>query len=247
MPKFLLVAVMLAALMVSGCSSDADADAVPDLSADKLYQQAQSLMSDADYSGAIRYLEALDSRYPFGALTDQVQLDLIYCYYKSRKSEMTSAVIARYLRLNPTGQYSDYVTYMKGLNEVQKHGDLIQDFIGLNRSQKDPSTYYEALQAFRELITAFPGSPYVHDARQRMLYIREQLAEREMHIASYYFEREAFLSAIRHCQSILYSFRNTSYLRPALEMMAKCYRRLGLIEPAQNTERVIAANYDRVS
>jgi outer membrane protein assembly factor BamD len=76
-----------------------------------------------------------------------------------------------------------------------------------------------------------------------MIYIKQQLAEREYKIAQYYFEREAYLSSIRHCQSILYAYRDTSYLEPSLKLMSKGYRKLGLEMPAQNVDKVVSATY----
>lgn len=49
-----------------------------------------------------RKLEALDSRYPFGAYSEQVQLDLIYAYYKNDDLALGLATIERFTRLNPT-------------------------------------------------------------------------------------------------------------------------------------------------
>ena len=184
---------------------------------------------------------------PFGELADQVQLDLIYVYYKMRDSEKTAAQINRFMRLNPTSQYTDYVLYMTGLNQIQMRYDMLQDFIGLNRSQKDPTQYYEALKTFRNLIETYPESKYAADAHQRMIFIKQQLAEREMSIANYYYERGSYLSAIRHCQNILYSYRGTQYLKPALALMATCYEDLGLPEAAANVRSVQEASFGTLS
>lgn len=231
------------ALLASACSSNYNKDEVPDISPDALYMQAQHAMTTGDYSTARQYLEAIDTRYPFGELSDQVQLDLIYVYYKSRESAMTTAQINRYLRLNPTSQHLDYVLYMKGLNEMQMRSDLLQDFLGLNRSQKDPTYYYQAFATFKEMVQTYPHSAYAADAYQRMIYIQQQLAEREYAIASYYHQRQAYVSSIRHCQNIIYSYRDTPYLEDALELMSDNYRRLGLELPAQNSDRVLQASY----
>ncbi|MBQ9273878.1 MAG: outer membrane protein assembly factor BamD [Succinivibrio sp.] len=232
----LLVACVLA---LSACSSGGtDKDDIPDLSQEALYDAAKALMSNGEFDRAKRYLEALDTRYPFGELSDQIQLDLIYVYYKERDPDMTSAAINRYLRLNPTSQYIDYVKYMHGLCEMQKRGDLIQDFLRMNRSQKDPEHYYTAIAIFKDLIETHPYSTYVNDARQRIIYMKEQLAERELAIARYYFKRGAYLSSVRHCQSILYSYRDTSYIEAAMRLMQEGYEKLGLKEPAENMRRI---------
>ena len=241
--KFAAPLVIACALFSAACSSNYNKDEVPDISPDALYLQAQTAMTSGDYYTARQYLEAIDSRYPFGELADQVQLDLIYVYYKTRESALTTAQINRFLRLSPTSPHIDYVLYMKGLNEMQMRSDILQDFLGLNRSQKDPTHYYEAFNTFREMIETYPNSAYAADAYKRMIYIQQQLAEREYKIASYYYDKQAYVSAIRHCQNILYSYRNTPFLEDALQMMSDCYRDLGLEMPAQNTDRVEQASF----
>ncbi|MCI6797697.1 MAG: outer membrane protein assembly factor BamD [Succinatimonas sp.] len=244
--KFFLSAICACAIAISGCHSDAESvnkDKVPDLSASSLYQTAKASMADSNYSKARQYLEALDTRYPFGEYTDQVQLDLIYVYYKSRETELAEAAVNRYQRINPTSIYADYVAYMKGLIAMQKRGNLIQEFIGLNRAQKDPKAYYEAIKIFSDFMQSYPDSPYVNDARQRILFMKDQLAEREYRIAEYYRERGAYLSSARHCQSIIYSYRDTKWLDKALHLLADDYDKLNLTVPAENTRKVITASF----
>ena len=241
--KFFVPVVCALTLFTSACSSNYNADEVPDVAPESLYEVAQSAMASGDYTLARRYLEAIDSRYPFGELSEQVQLDLIYVYYKSREPELTSAQISRFQRLSPTIPNADYVLFMKGLNQIQMRSDLIQDFLGLNRSQKDPTHYYEAIQTFKELMETYPDSLYISDAYQRVIYIREQLAEREYAIANFYFSKEAYVSAIRHCQNILYSYRSTSYLDKALNLMEESYNALGLPVPAEHTQEVFNASF----
>ena len=243
--KIAVSAALAIALALTGCGSDSDSgnkDKVPDLSAAALYSTAKSAMASSDFSKAKDYLEALDTRYPFGEYTDQVQLDLIYVYYKTRSTDLAAAAVERYQRINPTSIYSDYVAYMKGLVAMQKRGNLFQEFMHLDRSQKDPTSYYDAIKTFSEFIKTYPNSPYVHDARQRIIYMKDQLAEREYMIAKYYFDRGAYLSSARHCQSILYSYRDTQYIDDAMDLMAKDYDKLGLKLPADNTRKVIAAS-----
>lgn len=243
--KIAVSAALAIALALTGCGSDSDSgnkDKVPDLSAAALYSTAKSAMASSDFSKAKDYLEALDTRYPFGEYTDQVQLDLIYVYYKTRSTDLAAAAVERYQRINPTSIYSDYVAYMKGLVAMQKRGNLFQEFMHLDRSQKDPTSYYDAIKTFSDFIKTYPNSPYVHDARQRIIYMKDQLAEREYMIAKYYFDRGAYLSSARHCQSILYSYRDTQYIDEAMDLMAKDYDKLGLKLPADNTRKVIAAS-----
>lgn len=240
MSKIWAVAAISLSLFLGACgSSNYNSDEVPDISPDNLYKIAKASMNTGDFSFAQRYLEAIDSRYPFGELSEQVQLDLIYVYYKERESELALAQIKRFIRLNPTHPNIDYVYYMKGLTEMQMRSDMIQDYLGLDRSEKDPTMYLEAFKSFKELLTSYPESLYVADARQRMIYIKNELAKRQLAIAKYYFEREAYLSSIRACQTILRTYRNTDEFKPAMELMAQGYDKLRLQAPAANVRAVM--------
>lgn len=243
--KILLPVVIASALSLnlSGCGSEVVTDSVPDLSQDSLRDEAMRLCDKGDFALARDYLEALDSRYPFGELTDQVQLDLIYAYYKSHKSQQATAAIERFLRLNPNSMYTDYALYMKGLNELQKHGTIIQDYLGFDRSQKDPVCLYDAFKAFTDLIERYPNSPYAKDAYLRLVDVKNALARREWAITQYYQKRGALVSAVRHCHFIIYNYPDTIYTKAAYELMAKDYETLGLPVPASNVRKVLAASH----
>lgn len=244
MSKIWVAAAVSLSLLLGACSSsNYNSDEVPDISPEGLYKVAKASMNTGDYSFAQSYLEALDSRYPFGELSEQVQLDLIYVYYKERESELALAQIKRFLRLNPTHPNIDYVYYMKGLTEIQLRSDMLQDFFGLDRSEKDPTMYLEAFRSFKEVVTSYPNSIYAADARQRMIFIKNELAKRQLAIAKYYYEREAYLSSIRACQTILRTYRNTEEFQPAMELMAKGYEKLHLQQPANNVRKVMNASF----
>lgn len=247
MSKLLASVAMCLTLTLAACSNtNYNSDEVPDVSAENLYSVAKASLSTGDYYVARHYLEAIDSRYPFGELTEQVQLDLILVYYKTRETELAQAQVSRFLRLYPTHPNVDYVYYMKGLVELQFRSDPLQDYFGLDRSEKDVTMYRQAFNTFRELIKNYPDSIYVADARQRMVFIKNEMAKRELAIANYYFERQSYLSAIRHCQNVLYTYRSTDSFKPAMELMIKAYDILHLTDPAENARQVLAATFDGV-
>ena len=78
----LAISLSLALVVATGCSSKSEPN-VPDKPAIELYSIAQQSLHAGNFVSAIETLEALDTRYPFGPHTVQVQLDLIYAYYKN--------------------------------------------------------------------------------------------------------------------------------------------------------------------
>ncbi|MCK0533817.1 MULTISPECIES: outer membrane protein assembly factor BamD [unclassified Anaerobiospirillum] len=240
----ILAAVMFSfTFALTACSTNYNSDEVPDVSPENLYKIAKANMATGSLTTARRYLEAIDSRYPFGDISSQVQLDLIYVYYKERESDLAAAQIARFIRLNPTHPNIDYVYYMKGLTEIQKRSDMIQDYFGLDRSEKDPTNYYNAFNTFRDLLKTYPDSLYAADALQRMIFIKEQLARRELAIAEYYSARGAYVSTINHTKNILYSYRSTEAFQPAMELMIRSYDRLNLEQPKKELTAIYKSTF----
>ena len=71
-----LLSIFILAIMISSCSSNEE---MPDerLLEKELYDQAQLRLKEGSYSTAIRSLEALESRFPFGRYAEQAQAELI--------------------------------------------------------------------------------------------------------------------------------------------------------------------------
>jgi outer membrane protein assembly factor BamD len=113
--KYLVAAATLS-LALAGCSGSKEV--VPDNPPNEIYATAQQKLQDGNWKAAITQLEALDNRYPFGPYSQQVQLDLIYAYYKNADLPLAQAAIDRFIRLNPTHPNIDYVMYMRGLTNM---------------------------------------------------------------------------------------------------------------------------------
>ena len=153
--KVLLVIPM--SVMLSSCSwNDTEPESVEDKSPVALYEDAQNAMRDQDYKKASEILVALDARYPYGGYSTQVQLDLIYCYYKDEENVKGIQVADRFIKANPTHKDLDYVYYMRGLILMQQDTDLLHTIFGVDRYDRDPSYAKEAFRDFNFIITLMP-------------------------------------------------------------------------------------------
>ncbi len=243
----LLAPVVLGAMVsVAGCSSSADNEekaVLANMGAQQLYERAKQSMEVGNFSAAAQTLSALDSRYPFGPLSHQVQLDLIYSYYKSGKNEETIATIDRFIRLNPNHSDVDYAYYMRGLTNMEADSNLFQELMNIDRTDRDPSMSREAFEDFRRLIQQYPESKYAVDARKRMLHIKDRLARYEIAIARFYMRRQAYVAAANRGRYVLEHFPDTTQVQQALEIMVSSYERLGLDELRENALKTLRLNY----
>ncbi|MDN4503741.1 outer membrane protein assembly factor BamD [Alteromonadaceae bacterium BrNp21-10] len=232
------------ALVLSACSSSPDAEKLVDERGPQtIYLDAKQRLENGNFNGAAEILSSLDSRYPFGPLSHQVQLDLIYAYYKSGKADQAMATIDRFVRLNPNHSDVDYAFYMRGLVNLDSNKNLFQEAVGINRSDRDPTPARKAFEDFRTLIEKFPESKYADDAKQRMVYIKSQLADHELSIARYYMSRQAYVAAANRGQYVLEYFSDTPQLQEALELMVECYDQLELPKLKENVLQTLKLNF----
>ncbi|ASY78209.1 MULTISPECIES: outer membrane protein assembly factor BamD [Pectobacterium] len=238
--KYLVAAATLS-LALAGCSSNSK-DAVPDSPPSEIYANAQQKLQDGNFKAAITQLEALDNRYPFGPYSQQVQLDLIYAYYKSAELPLAQASIDRFLRLNPTHPNVDYVLYMRGLTDMALDDSALQGFFGVDRSDRDPQYARTAFRDFSKLIQGYPNSQYATDANKRLVYLKERLAKYELSVAQYYTKRGAYVAVVNRVEQMLRDYPDTQATKNALPLMENAYRELQLAAQADKVAKVIAAN-----
>jgi len=75
-----------------------------------------------------------------------------------------------------------------------------------------------------------------------MVYLRNNLARYEVHVARYYYNRGAYLAAANRASYVVERYQRSPAARDALELMASSYDRLELPVLAADARRVLAVN-----
>ncbi|BBI64208.1 hypothetical protein HSBAA_55140 [Vreelandella sulfidaeris] len=178
---------------LAGCASNDTSEEEDDEFAGvqerELYELARTALDSNRYPIAIERLEALDTRYPFGAHAEQAQLELIYAYYENSEWEEARAAASRFIRLHPDHPQVDYAYYLRGLSAWQAGRFSLERLRLIDISKRDLGASRDAYNDFRELIQRYPQSEYAADSQQRIVYLRELLARHELHVADYYLRR----------------------------------------------------------
>ena len=133
-------------------------------SADKLYAEAKDAMSDRNYTTAIKYLEKIEARYPYGRYAQQAQIELAYAYFKDADQASSIAAADRFIKLHPNHPNVDYVFYLKGLVNFNEDRGLLGRLSNQDLTERDPKAARESFESFKELVTRFPDSKYTPDA-----------------------------------------------------------------------------------
>lgn len=237
-----LLTVLSVSLAACTSSPEEELERVPDNSPKAKYVEAKKSLNDGMYNRAILMLSDLETRYPFGPLSRQIQLDLMFAYYKSGKLAEALPAIDRFINLNPNHPKLDYVFYMRGLVNMETGINGFQDFFGIESDDKDMVSSRDAFNDFNKLVDLYPDSKYIPDAKKRMMLLLDKLAHHEIIIAEYYMRRDAYVAALNRCKYVLEYYQQSSSVKNALTIMIEAYDRLGLPEMKADTELALQSN-----
>ena len=240
----LRIAILCLFLIISGCSYFEDKEDVTEVwSAERLYAEAKGALDSGNYSRAVEYYEKLEARFPFGVYGQQALLDLAYAYYKNDDTDSSVSAAERFIKLYPQNAHVDYAYYLKGLANYNRGKGFTERFLPIDASQRDSASAMNAFQDLAVLVKRFPDSEYVDDAKQRMIYLRNLLAEHEIHVAEYYMRRGAFLAAVNRARFVIEKYPRTPAIPDALVLLAKGYKVMGMDDLSTDTLRVLELNY----
>lgn len=236
-----LLPVVIATFLMTACQSNKDP--YKGLSATQIYEQAEKNIAKEKFAQAAKDFEALEARYPYSEYSDKAQLGLMNAYYKHNDSPLALSTIDRFIRMNPHHPQVDYAYYLKGLVKFDQNYGFAFRYLPLDKSTRDPAMAQESFDAFKELVERFPNSQYAPDARQRMVFLRNQLANYELEVVKYYLKRGAYLSAANRANYILRHFEHTPAIPGALTALVDAYQHLGMKKLSDDAARTLKQNF----
>ena len=234
--------VLLLCFLVISCSSTEEQ---PDarLLEKELYDISQTRIKNGNFSSAISSLETLESRFPFGRYAEQAQAELIYAYYMNFEFEAARSSAERFINLHPRHPHTSYAYYLRGLSAFTDDSGLFTRYFESDLSKRDIEPAQRSFEDLNEFISRYPDSPYVAHAKQRMIYLKNLLAQHEMHVADYYIERKAYVAAIGRARFVIEHMPNTPHTPKALSVLIKAYNLLGYEELSQKNLEILHLNY----
>lgn len=210
---------------------------------EQFYRRALDQLNGQNFRGAVATYQALESRFPFGRFAAQAQIEIVYAYYRNNNLEAARAAADRFIRLHPENENVDYAYYMKGLSSFTEDKGILNRFLPIDQSKRDPGMARESFNDFSQLLALYPDSAYAADAKARMVFLRNNLASYEIHVANYYLERRAYIAALRRGQYVVENFQGTPAVSDGVAIMVEAYLRLGLNDLADTSLAILQENY----
>ncbi|HPW84044.1 MAG TPA: outer membrane protein assembly factor BamD [Rhodoferax sp.] len=230
------------ALLLTACSTE-PIDKTAGMSPNTLYAEAKDEMGSGQWEKAVPLLEKLEARAAGTPLAQQAQLDKAYAHYKSSEPAQAIATLDRFMKLHPASPAMDYALYLKGIINFNDDLGMFSSVTRQDLAERDQKAAKESFEAFKELVGRFPDSRYAEDARKRMNYIVNSLAQYEVYVARYYYKKGAYLAAINRAQVTVTDYRDVPAMEEALFILYKSYDALGMTQLRDDSRRVLEANY----
>jgi outer membrane protein assembly factor BamD len=244
--KVLMVLVL--ALTMSACSwFRHGGDPLDTLPLPLLYARAHNDVIHSDYSAAEKAFQRLIARFPSGPFNEQAQLELAYAQYKNNKPDDAYSTINRFIKTNPLNPHVDYAYYLRGLINFDRTSGVIERAFTSERlgaqARRDQGYNLKAFDDFSELSRRFPDSAYAADARQRMIYLRNVLAQFEINVAKFYLRRKAYVASADRAQYVIEHYQESPQAGDALAILCRSYLSLDEKQQADQVRQVLALNY----
>ncbi len=242
--QYFLAAFAGLALLLTGCASDQSA---ADLAKAErtLYLEARNALEGNNFIRSLELLEALETKYPLGRFSEQALLEQIYAQFRNQDYETARATADRFIRLHPRHAQIDYAYYMKGMSSYMAGRYMLEGLELIDISERDLGATRDAFADFDNFLRRFPDSRYAFDARQRMLYIRNVLARREIFIAQFYIRKGGYVAAIKRSQFALENYPTAGVSGDALATLSEAYLHLGMEEEAREALDLLKSQYPK--
>jgi len=209
----------------------------------ELYDSSQTRMKSGNFSSAIASLETLESRFPFGRYAEQAQAELIYAYYMNYEFEAARSSAERFINLHPRHPHSAYAYYLRGLSAFTDDSGLFSRYFESDLSRRDIEPAKRSFDDLSDFLSRYPNSAYAAHAQQRMVYLRNILAQHELHVANFYMKRKAYVAAISRARYILEHMPSTPQTREALSILVRAYGIIGYEDLKQKNLEILKMNY----
>jgi outer membrane protein assembly factor BamD len=221
-------------VLLAGCASSIDATgAISSDPPEKMYAEADAMMSSGKFEAAAAKFEELDRSHPYSSEARRSIVLSAYAYYKAGKYPEAIASAERYTVMHPGTKDAPFAHYIIA-------SAYFDDMRGANRDQ---GTTRKALEQFKILKTRYPDSSYAEKVDNRIRICEDTLAAQEMEIGRYYLKRKNYVGAINRFKTVVTEYQTTNHVEEALARLTEAYMALGVKEEAQTAAAVLGYNF----
>lgn len=224
-------------MFLTSCASKKNVDLIAQQQkierADIVYNQALANFRAHRFEEAAKKFAVVETQHPFSSWGKKALIMESFVNYTNNKYPEAIEAAQRYLAQYPKDKDAAYANYLIGLSYFKQIPDISFD-------QKNAELTVVAMD---NLIKTYPHSSYVADAKVKMRFAKEQLAEKEMRVGRYYQDRKNYIAALKRYRTVIENYSDTAVIEEALYRLVEINYALGLTLEARTAAMLLGKNY----
>jgi outer membrane protein assembly factor BamD len=154
-------------------------------------------------------------------------------FYAKKNYIEAAGEYQRFLELHPLHRLAPFAQFRLGMSHFKQ----------INTIDRDSEPLQKAIQAFQKLVEVYPKSPYVVEAKTKLVFCRERLARYQLYIGNFYYRRGAYPAAVYRFNKVIQEYGDLELTAEALYRLALSYQRLGETAQAETALRLLLEKY----
>ena len=201
----------------------------------QLFNQAVSEVKNKKFDKAIEKFKSITDEFPYSEYSSQSKIYNAYLNYQINKFDEAIVLITEFISMNPREKYSAYAHYLLAMCY----------YVQIANPDRDGEFTKKAIEKFKYLRTNFPKSTYSTDAKYKLDFLNDYMAQKEFNIAMFYLKKNAPSPAITRFSNILTNYPETSVIPQTLYRMAESFLILGLKNEARKSLKLLKINFPK--
>ena len=227
--------------LIQGCSEKANNQIwIPST---ELYHLAMVSMEDEYYNEALKNFEILVDEHSGTRLATLSHLKMGDIYFIQGKWEESETSYRQFLLFNQRSHLTPYVlNRLIALNYERNHYGVLFKSRDYDRNMEPNRTL---IREYHRFYLLFPKSPYLEEVKKYHSRAMSDLAEHELNVANYYFDKQAYHSSIGRYLYLLKNYPDFPRTASVAEQLIEAYRLNRQPELADEMQRVLDSLRER--
>jgi outer membrane protein assembly factor BamD len=200
---------------------------------EELYQMGENELDRRRYEEARQHFQKLVERHPNSSQAPRARFLIGEAYYREGEFDKAIKEFQGFMAFWPQHQIADLVQYRLAM----AYYDQIKPI------EQDQTLAAKALAEFKKLVKSYPESRYATDALAKIDICRGRLAQKEVWVATYYFNQGNPGAARQRLELVLREYQRTLVIPEALWLLAEVNLREGKAAEARELLRRLESEY----
>ena len=201
----------------------------------KIYKSAQYYLKKNNYEKAAVEFDKLFLNYPFSSLAARSEIMTAYSLFENNEIKRAIEKLEEFIDMNPSGELSEYAQYLLAMSY----------YIQVSNEGRDSTLSHKALKYFKIITTKYPNSIYAKDAKLKIEYINNSLAQNELMIGIYYLNNNSPVSSIKRFKLVIQNYQNTAVIPETLYRLCEAFLMIGLKQEAIKSSSLLSYNFPK--